>query len=174
MILRGRMMVRAKRFLFQVFNYSLFMAVVWYFSFSPPYHRLDDHEAVITVAVSHAGKRIHECTKRTQEELLKLPPNMRKLNDCPRGRSPVTVELLLDSKPVLKEIADAPGFYNDQGIDIFESVKIPSGRHTLELKMNDDIHIKGSTHQFSKNITLTPAQHLVVLFNATDETFKTK
>lgn len=167
-------MDRARRFIFQVFNYTLFMALVWYFSFLPPYHRLDDNQAVITVAISHSGKRINECTQLTQEEMLKLPPNMRKPKDCPRERSPVTVELLLDGKPVLKEIANAPGLYNDQGVDIFESVNVPTGNHTMELRMNDDIHIKSSTQQISKDISLTPAQHLVILFNSTDETFSIK
>ena len=44
----------------------------------------DRGQAMVSVSFSHAGQRIQECRILTQEELNKLPPNMRKPEDCPR------------------------------------------------------------------------------------------
>ena len=78
-----------KRLLLQIVNYSIFMALIWYFSFSPSYVRLTPDQSMITLALSHAGKPVEECRRKSPEELAKLAPNMRVLEECPRERSPV-------------------------------------------------------------------------------------
>ena len=64
----------------------------------PRYRHLAHDQALLKLSFTHAGQLVHECRRRTPEELAKLPPNMRAPLDCPRERSPVTVELALDGQ----------------------------------------------------------------------------
>ncbi|GMQ89220.1 MAG: hypothetical protein BMS9Abin09_0685 [Gammaproteobacteria bacterium] len=159
-------MIRILRYPLQALNYTLFMLLVWYFSTAPPYRQLQPDQAVITVAFAHAGKRVEECRKLSQQELARLPPNMRAPLDCPRERSPVTVQLLLDGEPLLEEVARAPGLYSDLGVDIYRSAKVPAGKHTLAVQMNDNVRVKGPTYTHEETVSLEPTQLLVVNFNS--------
>ena len=67
--------LKPKWLLLQAVNYTVFMAMVWYFSFSPPYRHLADDEAVLTLAFGHAGQRISECTvQSTRRSSRNWPP----------------------------------------------------------------------------------------------------
>ncbi|MDH5661336.1 MAG: hypothetical protein OEY65_10080, partial [Gammaproteobacteria bacterium] len=66
----------------QIFYYTLFMLVVWYFSINPPYHQLEENQGVITLSFTHATKLREPCRKLSQDELMKLAPNMRLTMDC--------------------------------------------------------------------------------------------
>ena len=154
------------RYPMQAVYYGVFMLLVWYFSSAPTYTHLMPDQAVITMAFSHAGVRVEECHTLSQEELARLPPNMRAPMECPRERSPVTVELLLDGKPLLREVAQPPGLYNDLGIDIYRSAKVPAGEHTLAVRMNDNVRVEGPTYTHEEKVNLEPGQLLVVNFNS--------
>lgn len=129
---------------------------------------------MITLAFAHAGERREECRTLSPGELAKLPPNMRLQMDCPRERSPVTVDLLLDGKPVIEEVANAPGLYEDQGVDVYRSVKVPAGEHHLKVTMNDSVRVAGPTYTHEQTVTLMPAQLLVVDFNSDTHQFVVK
>ena len=163
--------ISVRSLLLQGVNYTLFMALVWYFSFNPPYQQLAEDEAVVTLAFGHAAKRVAECTVLSQEELNELAPNMRKPMDCPRERSPVTIELQLDGELVAKEVIRAPGLYQDQSIDIYRNIEVPHGEHLLSVWMNDDINVEGPTFRFEETVSLQPAQRLVLSFDSTKNGF---
>lgn len=167
-------MANAMRIVLQALNYAVFMALVWYFSFSPPFRQLAPDQAVVTLAFAHAGERREECRTLSPEELAKLPPNMRLQLDCPRERSPITVDLLLGGEFVIKEVANAPGLYADQGVDVYRSVKVPAGEHHLKVTMNDDVRVEGPTYTLEQTVTLTPAQLLVVDFDSDVHKFVVK
>jgi len=152
------------RFLLQAFNYAVFMAIVWYFATSPSIRIIADDEAMITIAFAHAGELREPCRKLSQEELNKLPPNMRKPEDCPRERSTVTIEALLDGQPFYSASLQAPGLFEDGGVDVFYSAKIPAGDHRLSLKMNDSVRVEGFNHSFERQVSIDPAQILLVSF----------
>lgn len=88
------------RYVLQAINYSVFMAIIWYFATAPSVRLIGASEAKITIAFAHAGQLREACRRLSQEELNELPPNMRKIEDCPRERSPVTIEALLDGEPL--------------------------------------------------------------------------
>lgn len=167
-------MISPKRLFLQIFNYALFMGVVGYFSFLPPYVRLSADEGVITLSLSHAGEHIRECRRMSQEEMAKLPPNMRVPVDCPRERSPVKIEVLLDGKAVIDQVVEPPGLYKDQGVDIYHSVKVPVGDHRLKIRMNDNVRVAGPTHQHEQPISLAPAQLVVIQFRSSSGEFVVK
>ena len=153
------------RFLLQAFNYSLFMGVVWYFASAPSIRLIGEDEAKLTIAFAHAGQLREPCRMLSQEELNKLAPNMRKIDDCPRERSPVTIEAELDGAIVYSASLPPPGLFGDGGVDVFFSAKIPAGEHRLKLKMNDSVRVEGFNHQFGQVVTIEPAQILLVEFN---------
>lgn len=155
----------------QIVNYTVFMAIVWYFSFSPPYRQLAEDDAVVTLAFGHAAKRVAECSVLSQEELNKLAPNMRKPMDCPRERSPVTIELRLDGELVAREVLESPGLYQDQSIDVYRNIRVPRGEHRLAVWMNDDVNVEGPTFRFEQVVSLQPAQRLVISFDAKQNGF---
>ncbi len=163
-----------KQLLLQAINYALFMGLVGYLSFQPPYHHIGADQAVVTLAFGHAGRPISECIRRTPEELAKLPPNMRKPIDCPRQRSPVTLELRLDDERIVRDVFEAPGFYNDQGIDVYIDTKVTAGDHRLAVWLNDDINAEGATYELEKTVTLNPAQLLVIGFDSNMQGFTLK
>lgn len=157
--------ISIRSILLQIVNYSVFMGLVWFFSFNPPYRQLAKDNAVVTLAFGHAAKRVSECNVLSQEELNKLAPNMRKPMDCPRERSPVTIELRLDGELAAREVIKSPGLYQDQSVDIYRNIKVPRGEHLLSVWMNDDVNAEGPTYQFEKSVSLQPAQRLVLSFD---------
>ena len=154
------------RFLLQAFNYSLFMGLVWFFASSPSIRLIAEDEAKLTIAFAHAGQLREPCRMLSQEELNKLAPNMRKIDDCPRERSPVTIEAELDGASVYKASLPPPGLFGDGGVDVFYSAKIPAGEHQLNLKMNDSVRVEGFNHQCARLVTVDPAQILLIGFDS--------
>lgn len=150
------------RYVLQIFNYTIFMAIIWYFATSPSVRVIDDDESMVTVAFSHSGETLEECRLLSQEELLKLPPNMRKLDDCPRERSPIILEASLDGESIYSKTMLPPGIFKDGGINIFFSNRVPAGKHSFKIKMDDSVRKQGFNHVFEQDINLAPAQILLV------------
>ena len=148
----------------QAINYTVFMALIWYFATSPSIKLIGDDQGVLTIAFAHAGQLREPCRQLTQEELNQLAPNMRKLEDCPRERSPVTIEAALDDEVVFSKALKPTGLFEDGGVDVFYSAKIPAGSHRLRLKMNDSVRIEGFNHELEQTVHIEPAQILLVGF----------
>lgn len=154
------------RFVLQAFNYSLFMGLLWYFASAPALNLIGADEARLTIAFAHAGQLREPCRRLSQEELNQLAPNMRKLEDCPRERSPVTLQVELDGAVIYSATLAPPGLFGDGGVDVFYSEKIPAGEHRLSLKMNDSVRIDGFNHHFEQTLDFEPAQILLLGFDA--------
>ena len=97
----------------QVVLYGLFAFVIGVFSHWPPYRHLAADAALIKLSLVHAGKPVGDCRRLGAEELAKLPPNMRAPMQCPRERSPVTVELDVDGAPAARVAAQPSGLSRD-------------------------------------------------------------
>ena len=153
------------RYLLQAFNYTLFMALIWYFATSPSVRVIEDDEAMITVAFGHAGETLKACRRLSQEELMKLPPNMRKPEDCPRERSPIIIDALLDGKTIFSKTMLPPGIFSDGSVNIYYNSKIPAGKHRFEIKMDDSVRKQGFDHRLIQDIDIKPAQIMLVEFD---------
>ena len=154
------------RYLLQAINYTVFMALIWYFATAPSFQVLDDDQAVITLAFSHAGQLREACRRLSQEELNELPPNMRKLEDCPRERSPVIIKMKLDGDVIYDQVLQPPGLYGDGGVDVYFSKKVPVGSHQFEISMDDSVREEGVEHQFSQTVEMEPSKILLVEFES--------
>ena len=154
------------RYLLQAINYTVFMALIWYFSSSPAVRLIGENESLLTIAFAHAGEVSKPCHKLTQEELMKLPPNMRKPEDCPRERSPIIVEAKLDGELVYSQTMQPPGIFKDGSVDIYFSKKIPAGKHRFEIKMDDSVRKPGFDYMFEQTIDIQPTHILLVEFDS--------
>ena len=153
------------RYFLQAINYTVFMALVWYFSAAPSIRILADDEAMITIAFAHAGEVREPCRKLTNEELAELAQNMRQVEDCPRQRSPVVIKATLDNEPIYDVTLDPPGLFEDGGVDVYYSGRISAGEHRFEIIMNDSVRNPEFSHTFDGEIDVAPGQIVLVRFD---------
>ncbi|MBN8476673.1 hypothetical protein [Sulfuritalea sp.] len=147
----------------QIVLYGAFAAFIGYFSTNPIYKQIPDDVALVKLSMSHLGGR--ECRKRTAEELAKLPPNMRAPLDCPRGRSDTKIVLELDDKPLYEVIMHPTGLSRDGVGTVFKRFELKAGTYKLAARMNDNLVNPGYNFVKEEQITLKPAQVLVIDFN---------
>ena len=154
----------ARRYLAQALLFALFFLPIVYLTQRPVHTHLGPDLAVLKVAVRHAGKVIGECVPILGAEYDKLPANMKRPENCPRERSPLQLELLLDGETLYRASVPASGLHNDGMSSMYRRFTIPAGAHHLELQMNDDVAVEGPTWQLARDIDLQPAQVLVANF----------
>ena len=147
----------------QIVLYGAFAAFIGYFSTAPRYKQIGDDVSLIKLSMSHLGDR--ECRKRTAEELAKLPPNMRAPLDCPRARSDIRLVVELDGKPMYETLMHPTGLAKDGISTVYKRFELKAGTYRLAVKMNDNLVNPGFNHVKEAEVTLKPAQVLVIDFN---------
>jgi ferredoxin/coenzyme F420-reducing hydrogenase delta subunit len=145
-----------------VASYGLLALVTGWLSNSPPYQLLNPGQAMIALSFSHAGQRLHECHTLTQDELDKLPPNMRALTDCPRERHPVQVELRVDGEVVYQDSLLPSGLWDDGESSIYQRVTVSAGKHRVFIGMRDSGRTEGFDIQQEVQMDLSERQNLLV------------
>ncbi len=151
--------------------YALFVIFVGWFSVWPRHQLLKQNQAMVSLSFSHAGHRVGDCRKLSQEELNKLPPNMRKIDDCPRERLPVRIIFRLNGK-ILYEVSRPPtGLWSDGESNIYQRMVIPAGKQKLFIGMIDSNREQGFDYSFEQELDFLPGQHIVVEFNNTLQSF---
>ena len=158
-------MKKVMRLLGQALLYGLFAAAIGGLSTSPVYTHLQPDEALLKLSFTHGAQRVGECRERTDEELAKMPPNMRIRQDCPRQRASVIVELELDDALLLHAILPPSGLSGDGSASVYRRFVIPAGEHRLSARLSDNA--RGElNYRSEKTLTLAPAQVVVVEFHA--------
>jgi hypothetical protein len=150
----------------QVLAYAAFMAFIGYFASAPPIRTADPDQAQILLSFSHGGERVTPCRRFTQEELNQLAPNMRRPQDCPRGRVPVAVELELDGQPLFSTLAPPTGLSGDGPSAVYHHFVVAPGRHTLTARLRDSRRRDGFDYEHRAEINLVPRQNYVIDFRA--------
>ena len=158
-------MARPISWIGQALLYGLFALIIGYFSSSPPYRHLPADQALIKLSFSHEGKLVSACRQRTAEELAKLAPNMRAPMDCPRERSPVTVEIDLDGTPAYRHVATPSGLSKDGASTVYHRFPVHAGEHRLAIRLNDDARATGFNYRREEIVTLRPGKVLVIDFD---------
>ncbi|HEX9702822.1 MAG TPA: hypothetical protein VGA19_08200 [Rhodospirillales bacterium] len=149
----------------QAITYIWFAAVIGVFSASPPYARSQPGTAQIKVSLSHPGKRVVECRRRTPQELAKLPPNMRAQSACPRERWPVHIELMLDGKTIMSESAKPKGLSKDGPSIFYRVFTVAAGPHQFVLRLREEGKT-GFNFETARDMELASRQVLAIGFNA--------
>lgn len=159
-------MVSALRYLGQGAAYALTAALLGLFSIYPSYQHFPPDKALLKLSLAHAGERAGACRRLTREELEKLAPNMRKPMECPRGRLPVRVELLLDGAPLYGASLAPTGLSEDGPSRAYERFTVEPGRHRLTARLIDSARAEGYDYERDEDIVLAAGQNLVIEFQA--------
>ncbi|MCV2367054.1 hypothetical protein [Roseateles oligotrophus] len=152
----------------QALLYGLFALLIGLFSRWPPYRHLAADQSLIKLSFSHHGQPVAPCRLLSAAELAKLPPNMRTPKVCPRERVPVTVELELDGKTVLRHIAPPAGLSKDGASSAYHRIQVAAGEHLLKVRLKDSPAGPGKTdfdYQREARVTLAPGRILVIDFD---------
>lgn len=157
-------MADARRYLGQALCYALFFVPLAYLTQAPLHRHMDDDLAVLKIAIRHAGAIVGACTAINAADKVNRPANMQQVEICPRERSPLRLELILDGNTLYRESVAASGLHNDGVSSMYRRFSIPAGPHHLQLLMNDDVAVEGYNWQFKQDIQLQPAQVLVASF----------
>jgi len=150
----------------QLLLYAAFAAAIGVFSRWPTYRHLAADEALIKLSFTHAGKPVGDCRPISEAERAKLPPNMRAPMVCPRERSPVRVEVDIDGRPVVRRSAAPSGLSRDGASAVYQRIVVPAGPQRIAVRLADDARASGFAWQRDVNMTLAPAQILVIDFDA--------
>jgi hypothetical protein len=156
---------RALRILLQALFYVPLMAAIGYFSRAPEFVHVGKDEALLRLSIAHAAERKFPCRKRTAEELAKLPPNMRALEDCPRERSPLAVELEVDGEVRFRTEVQPAGVQRDGLATLYHRMALPAGEHRIVVRMRDRAQ-EGFNHVREERLPLAGGDALVIDFNA--------
>lgn len=147
------------------------MLFIGYFSNSPAYRPLPDDQAIIILTLRHAGKLLGECRQRSPEELEQLPANMRIAESCPRERSSLHVELLLDGEPYYSEWLPPSGFQKDGMTSLYKRFIVPATNTRIEVRMKDHVDSESFDYLLRRDTSLKPGQVLVIDFKASEKSF---
>jgi len=155
-------MIRALRLLGQfVVIAALFAGVAW-LSDRPTYRQIPEGTGVMMLSFVHSADRRGECRRLSPEEIAKLPPNMRRVQDCPRVRRPIYVELDLDGRNVYRASLPPTGIAGDGPSRVYQRFVLPARKYDIAVRMRDTARAEGFDHERHDKIDFTPDQLFVI------------
>lgn len=164
-------MIAGARVAAQIAVMTLILAAVAVLTDWPRYHQIPAQSAIIKLSFTHGSNRQAECRKRTAEELAKLPPNMRKPLECPRGRGPVYVELDMDGRTIYRASLPPSGISGDGPSRVYQRFVVPAGLHAVAARMRDTARTEGFDYVKSGEVALAAGDNFVVDFSAAAQGF---
>jgi hypothetical protein len=141
-------------------------AIVAAFSDWPVYRQIPRGSAIVMLSFVHSADRKAECRRLTPEEIQKLPPNMRRVEVCPRGRRPIYVELDLGGRTVLRANLPPTGIAGDGPSKVYKRFVVPAGNYDVAVRMRDTPRTDGFDHERRGTVTLAADQMFVVDFRS--------
>jgi hypothetical protein len=155
-------MIRALRLLGQfVVIAALFAGVAW-LSDRPTYRQIPEGTGVMMLSFVHSADRRGECRRLSPEEIAKLPPNMRRVQDCPRVRRPIYVELDLDGRNVYRASLPPTGIAGDGPSRVYQRFVLPARKYDIAVRMRDTARAEGFDHERHDKIDFAPDQLFVI------------
>lgn len=137
-------------------------AVVATLSDWPSYRSIPPGHAVVMLSFVHSADRQAECRRLTPAEIAKLPPNMRRVQECPRGRRPIYVEFDLGNQSAFRASLAPTGIAGDGPSKVYQRFVVPAGEHDIAVRMRDSPRAEGFDHERKARVTLAADQMLVV------------
>ena len=145
---------------------AVLFAAVAAFADWPVYRQTPRGSAVVTLTFVHGADRRADCRRRTPEEIAKLPPNMRRVQDCPRGRRPVYVELSVGDQVVYRASLAPTGIAGDGPSRVYERFVLPAGQYDVAARMRDTARTEGFDYERKERVALAPDQMFVIDFRS--------
>ncbi|HEY0849441.1 MAG TPA: hypothetical protein VGD96_05975 [Bradyrhizobium sp.] len=128
----------------------------------PTYAQIPKNSGVVMLTFVHGADRKGECRRLTPEEIAKLPPNMRRAQDCPRGRRPIYVELDVDGRSLYKASLPPTGIAGDGPSRVYQRFVLPAGKYDVAVRMRDTARPDGFDHERRDSVELSPDQMFVI------------
>jgi hypothetical protein len=160
-----------RRWLAQALAYGMFFVPVALLAGWPPYRALAPDQAEIILSLRHSGVRLGECRERDIAELAGMPENMRLPLDCPRGRSPVRLQLDVDGERLVDATLRAQGLHADGRAVYYRRLVVPAGAVRIAMRMSDDERVPGFRYVREAEYDLAPARSLLIDFDTASGQF---
>ena len=148
----------------QLVVYGLIALVLGIFAQFPSYRPPNASKAQLTISFSHIGAHKEACEKLTREQMAEMAANMRRAELCPRERSPIFVELLLDDRPLLAQEVPPTGLAGDGAAQVYRKFSVEPGRHQLAAGLRENLTVDDFDYSRTAEIDLAPGQSLVLDF----------
>lgn len=98
-----------------------------------PYARTASPAPLLRLAWRVRGTPVHQCRRLTAEELARLPPHMRRTEECERRILPYRLHVLVDGRTVIDHLVEAAGARSDRPLYVLDEVTLPPGEHLVEI-----------------------------------------
>lgn len=162
---------KGKNYFGQGLFYAAIILFVGYFSTSPSYTRVEEGNATVKLSLRHTGQIIGECRIMSDEELQRLPPNMRLAKVCPRERSSIEFQFLVDGVESYHQIIEPAGLNNDGKAKLYHRFTIKAGEHTITARLKDHRDLDDYNYQETQDIYLASRSVLVIDFDPDKKEF---
>jgi hypothetical protein len=146
----------------QIGFYACVGIFIGYLSDAPGYQYSDGQSSEIKLVVRHSGFLLGECRVVSQEELMKLAPNMRKPQDCPRGKAQMSVSLRVENEVFYEGIIKPSGIHSDGVLALYQRFNIPPGNVSVQLAIESGDQ---APQLFSREIAVRPADVLLLEYH---------
>lgn len=140
---------------------GLFVGVAW-LSDRPIYRQIPAGSAIMMLTFVHGADRKGECRRLTAEEIAKLPPNMRRVQDCPRVRRSIYVELDVDGRNIYQAKLPPTGVAGDGPSRVYQRFVMAAGKYDVAVRMRDTARADGFDHERRGTVDFAPSQMFVI------------
>jgi hypothetical protein len=140
---------------------ALFAGVAW-LSDRPAYRQIPEGSAVMMLTFVHSAERLGKCRRLSPEEIAKLPPNMRRVQDCPRQRRPIYVELDVDGRNIYSASLPPTGIAGDGPSRVYERFVLPAKTYDVAVRIRDTARVDGFDHERRDSVQLSPERMFVI------------
>ncbi len=137
----------------------------------PRLRTLPENSGIVLLTFVHGADRRAECRRLTPEEIAKLPANMRKTQDCLRGRRALYVELDIGDRPAYRAALPPTGLGGDGPSRAYQKFVVAAGEYDVRVRMRDTARTEGFDHQAERHVVIAPEQLLVVDFRSDTKEF---
>jgi len=140
---------------------ALFAGVAW-LSDRPVYRQIPENSGIMMLTFVHGADRKGECRRLTPEEIARLPPNMRRVQDCPRVRRSLYVELDIDGRRIYASNLPPTGIAGDGPSRVYQRFVMPAGKYDVAVRMRDTARADGFDHERRGTVDFAPSQMFVI------------
>ena len=144
---------------------ALFAGVAW-LSDRPVYRQIPENSGIMMLTFVHGADRKGECRRLSPDEIARLAPNMRRVQDCPRVRRSLYVELEIDGRKMYAADLPPTGIAGDGPSRVYQRFVMPAGKYDVAVRMRDTPRADGFDHERHEHVALATDQMLVIDFRA--------
>lgn len=142
---------------------ALFAGVAW-LSDRPVYRNIPEGSGMMMLTFVHGADRKGECRRLSPEEISRLAPNMRRVQDCPRVRRSLYVELDIDGRKIYAAALPPTGIAGDGPSRVYQRFVMPAGKYDVAVRMRDTARADGFDHERRGTVDFAPSQLFIIDF----------